>query len=408
MPILALALSIALLADPADPDEPRAWLARLAASSYDPHAAGLRDLVATYRLRVWDGARWVEGEGTLSWVPPDLVHCTLASGLGALSAIAPNVEHGDGARGADAIARSVLASVLAGRDWAARHAQTPLERVAPNVVKALARPPEVFVADDEGRLQRRVELDPRADDPFAPPHAEHEYAWTTREASVLLARLVSTRGESRHDTEIDHRWSEGYWLPAFVASDVRLVLEGLEAPLELRVETTLLEPRVNTGIDAAALRPEPPERGDDGLLARGSEAPDWQLTDADGATLSLSALRGRVVVLDFWATWCGPCKQAMPALQRVHEAYADAPVTVLGMNAFERGGDAAAYMRAQGYTYRTVLEADAVARRYGVSGIPALLVIDAQGRVAWTEVGFRADLEDALREVVDGLLTDAR
>jgi len=385
-------------------DAARALLGRLGEATYDPHAAGLHDLVARCRTRVWDGTGWVRAEGTLSWLPPDRVRLELTEGAAVLASVAEGVEGEDGSRGAEAILRGLLESVLGGTGRAAWHdPDATLALVAEDVVEIDGR--RVLVAGEDGRLLRRVELDPRAEDPFAPPRATHEYGWTRRGGATLLTRVVSTQGDSRHVTEIDHREVGGYWVPTFIGQDVHLALDGLAAPLDLRFETTLDEVAVDTGLSAEDLRePEPePERGADGLLAVGSEAPDWELPTAGGATLRLSSLRGRIVVLDFWATWCGPCKRAMPALERLHEAYAGRPVTVLGMNAFERG-DAAAYVRAQGYTYQTVLECDRVARRYGVSGIPALFVLDPEGRVAWTGVGFRADLEDALGEVVDGLL----
>ncbi|MHC5001878.1 MAG: TlpA family protein disulfide reductase [Planctomycetota bacterium] len=139
-------------------------------------------------------------------------------------------------------------------------------------------------------------------------------------------------------------------------------------------------------------------------LAAGTEAPAWTLADGDGNEHSLADLRGRVVILDFWATWCGPCKMAMPGLQRLHEEFAGEPVTVIGVSTFERGGDPSAYMTKQGLTYLGLVKGDQVARAYGVSSIPHLYVIGPDGTIAHQTVGYSPDLEKQLGSVVRSLL----
>ncbi|MFG0275956.1 MAG: peroxiredoxin family protein, partial [Phycisphaerales bacterium] len=79
-----------------------------------------------------------------------------------------------------------------------------------------------------------------------------------------------------------------------------------------------------------------------GLLPIGSVAPDFTLRNDDGEDVTLSELRGQVVVLDFWATWCGPCKVAMPGVQELHEEFADQPVQIFGVNCWEQGPSEAA------------------------------------------------------------------
>src|SRR5947199_8917493 len=72
------------------------------------------------------------------------------------------------------------------------------------------------------------------------------------------------------------------------------------------------------------------------LLAVGATAPDWELSDADGKLQTLAQYRGKIVVLDFWATWCGPCAEVMPQMQKLHEKYKDRGVTVFGVSSWEK------------------------------------------------------------------------
>ena len=148
-------------------------------------------------------------------------------------------------------------------------------------------------------------------------------------------------------------------------------------------------------------RKERPERTKDELIAKGDAAPEWTLKDAAGVEVSLSGLKGQVVVLDFWATWCGPCKIAMPHVQKLHEDYADKGVKVFGVNCWERA-DARAYMTKSKYTYGLLLDGDKVADMYHVSGIPTFYVIDQEGKVAFAATGMPK--EAALRETIDALL----
>lgn len=139
-----------------------------------------------------------------------------------------------------------------------------------------------------------------------------------------------------------------------------------------------------------------------GLLAPGSTAPPWSLTDPTGATHSLDSLRGTLVLLDFWATWCGPCRMAMPSIERLQVKHGGR-LKVFGVN-FAENGDAAGYMRAEGFTYTLLTHGDAVAQAYGVSGIPCFYLIDAKGKVLWAAAGYSSENERELEEKIDAAL----
>lgn len=140
-----------------------------------------------------------------------------------------------------------------------------------------------------------------------------------------------------------------------------------------------------------------------GSLPVGSQAPDWTLMTPEGGTVTLSDLRGRVVVMDFWATWCIPCRQVMPAMQELHDTYGD-DLVVIGVNTWEQADDPAVFLREMGFTYPVVLGGDEVAAEYLVEGIPTFYVIDADGKIAFHAVGADPANEEALREVLGTLL----
>ncbi len=135
--------------------------------------------------------------------------------------------------------------------------------------------------------------------------------------------------------------------------------------------------------------------------AVGDKAPAWTVTDDRKNTLSLASLAGNVVVMDFWATWCGPCEASIPHMQALARELRDKPVKVIGLTWNERG-DARAYSEKHGVTYPT-FPGDALADAYGInsSGIPTVFVIGHDGRVVEFLIGYSGEATDRiLREAV--------
>ena len=141
------------------------------------------------------------------------------------------------------------------------------------------------------------------------------------------------------------------------------------------------------------------------IMEVGSEVTDWELREPDGTVRKLSDHRGKIVLLDFWATWCAPCKLAMPGVQKLHEEYKDRGVVVYGVNVFETDEAAASkYLEQQKYTYGLLLKGDPLAKEYGFRGIPTFIVFDQEGRVAFSATG--GANEGGVRKTIDKLLGD--
>jgi thiol-disulfide isomerase/thioredoxin len=128
-------------------------------------------------------------------------------------------------------------------------------------------------------------------------------------------------------------------------------------------------------------------------------APPFTLPDLDGKEVSLAQFAGRTVVVDFWATWCEPCKQQIPVLNQFHRDHPE--VTVLGVAVDAGGREAVApFAREHGIAYPVLLGSESLARAYGVPGFPALVVVDPGGRLDSLHLGVITpeELEEAVSQ----------
>jgi thiol-disulfide isomerase/thioredoxin len=142
-----------------------------------------------------------------------------------------------------------------------------------------------------------------------------------------------------------------------------------------------------------------PERKKEALSERlHDNAPDFTLNDLDGKPVVLSALKGKVVILDFWATWCGPCKKTMPILDKFYTTDKPKDVLVYGINVWERKGieGVKPFLTERNIHFPVLYGTNETADAYGVRGIPTLVVIDKDGKIAYRHIGYDPTLGDIL------------
>ncbi|NLT69600.1 MAG: TlpA family protein disulfide reductase [Verrucomicrobiaceae bacterium] len=139
----------------------------------------------------------------------------------------------------------------------------------------------------------------------------------------------------------------------------------------------------------------------------GKEAPAFSLNGLDQTKFTLSDHRGKVVVLDFWATWCGPCIKAMPDVLAAVEAFPEGTVAFCAVNQAESAPIVSAFLEARKWDSEPVaLDFNMkVSRAYQVEGIPHTVVIDPAGKIAWVHTGYSPDLKRELFEAIAGILS---
>jgi thiol-disulfide isomerase/thioredoxin len=148
-------------------------------------------------------------------------------------------------------------------------------------------------------------------------------------------------------------------------------------------------PTSNPASKAAPARQAPAAGADKRFITGGDvEAPDFTLDGLDGQPLSLHDLRGHYVLLDFWATWCGPCRIEMPRIDDLQKAYADRGLEVVGINAGESPDRVRRFIEQNGYSYTILLDPqNQASRRYNAEYLPTLVVIDPSGDVRFYDSG---------------------
>ena len=140
----------------------------------------------------------------------------------------------------------------------------------------------------------------------------------------------------------------------------------------------------------------------------GSQAPDFTLTSLDGETeYTLSELKGQVVYIDFWASWCGPCRRSFPEVMKLHDEYRDQGFVVLAVSLDRKVESAIQFMKKQKATFPSVFDrGGVVARKYGVRNIPSALLVGPDGEVAHSGIGFDPRKLPALKSTIEELLND--
>ena len=136
----------------------------------------------------------------------------------------------------------------------------------------------------------------------------------------------------------------------------------------------------------------------------GNLAPEFNLKDLDGNTVSLSEFKGSPVVLNFWATWCGPCRHEMPFLQQIYEEWLDQGLVLLAINLRETTSEVRQFMQSNDLFFLALLDSNsAVSLEYEVTGIPITFFIDKDGIIQAKRLGSfssAAEIEDYLDLII--------
>lgn len=120
------------------------------------------------------------------------------------------------------------------------------------------------------------------------------------------------------------------------------------------------------------------------------EAEDFTLKTLKGGTVSLKDYRGRLIFLNFWATWCGPCRAEMPSMQRLWEEFKEEDFVILAINIQEESKLVSSFMNERGLSFPVLLdEKGKVARSYGIRGIPTTFFLNPEGEIIGKAVGAR-------------------
>jgi peroxiredoxin len=126
------------------------------------------------------------------------------------------------------------------------------------------------------------------------------------------------------------------------------------------------------------------------LLREKRRIRDFTLQTADGRSITLSQLKGKVVFLNFWATWCPPCRSEMPSMEMLYQRYKQNGLELIALDIMEKPSQVQAFMQEYAYTFPVVLDTRGeVSNQYGIQAVPATFIIDRDNTIIFSAVGTR-------------------
>jgi peroxiredoxin len=133
-------------------------------------------------------------------------------------------------------------------------------------------------------------------------------------------------------------------------------------------------------------------------------APDFTLTDANGQSVTLSDLRGQVVMINFWASWCGPCREEMPLLEQIHQRYEALGFTLLGINVEENSTNGQAFLQERPVSFPVLYDPkNNLSKLYDVIAMPSTVLIDRQGNIRYLHHGYKPGYENDYQDQIRAL-----
>jgi peroxiredoxin len=142
-------------------------------------------------------------------------------------------------------------------------------------------------------------------------------------------------------------------------------------------------------------------------LQSGAPAPAFQLNSNSGKPLALADFKGQIVLLNFWASWCGPCRQEMPILEQLNRQYHGKGVALLGVNVEPDSAAAVQWLKATPVTFPILFDTDSkVSKLYEVAGMPNTVIIDRKGLVRYIHRGYAAGAENDYLNQIRALIRE--
>ena len=139
----------------------------------------------------------------------------------------------------------------------------------------------------------------------------------------------------------------------------------------------------------------------------GTPAPAFQLPAAAGDAVSLAGLKGQVVLINFWASWCGPCRQEMPVLDQLYRKYKPAGFTLLGVNVEPKSADALGFLKTTPVSFPILFDTQSkVSNLYEVAGMPSTVIVDRKGNVRYVHQGYKPGDESQYQDQIRSLLRE--
>jgi peroxiredoxin len=139
----------------------------------------------------------------------------------------------------------------------------------------------------------------------------------------------------------------------------------------------------------------------------GAPAPAFQLPAASGNPVGLADLKGQVVLINFWASWCGPCRQEMPVLEQMYRKYKTAGFTLLGVNVEPKSTDAVGFLKSTPVSFPILFDTQSkVSTLYEVSGMPSTVIVDRKGKVRYIHHGYKPGDESEYLDQIRTLMRE--
>ena len=137
------------------------------------------------------------------------------------------------------------------------------------------------------------------------------------------------------------------------------------------------------------------------------KATDFTLKSRDGKNIKLSELRGQVVMINFWASWCGPCRQEMPLLEALHKKYSALGFTLLGVNVEQDSSKANAYLRDISVSFPILFDTkNSVSKAYKISAMPSTVMVDRDGNLRYLHHGYKPGYEKEYQKQIKSLIRE--